>query len=401
MADTLTRPTSTSPAQAPREGELRLVLACGNYNYIKDGAVFSLNKLVQYLEAKGVEVMILSPVMGEPAFESYGTVTNIPSLPLPGRSEYRLALTVPADVKRKIEAFRPTLFHVASPDPLGYSATMLAKRMGVPVVASYHARHDLYIKYYKLGFLSGTWQRYLRRLYRPCAQVYAPSTEIIEFLKSEGISNDIRLWSRGVESDRFRPERRSLEWRRAQGFADDEVVVAFVGRLVVEKNVDVVVKVFRELDRRGVRYRQLFVGEGPERARLKAELPNAVFTGYLDGDALATAYASADVFFFPSITETFGIVTLEAMASGLPAVCAMATGTQSLVVEGETGFLLDQHDTKGFANAIERLVGSNNLRVSMGQAGLEKSRRYSWTAVMQSLEANYREVLANARKTST
>jgi glycosyltransferase involved in cell wall biosynthesis len=345
--------------------------------------------------------MILSPVVGEPAFESYGTVTNVPSLPLPGRTEYRLALPLTRELKDKVRAFRPTLFHVASPDPLGYSVTMFAHRLGVPVVASYHARHDLYIQYYNMGFLAGTWRRYLKRLYRPCRQVYAPSVEIVEFLRAEGIAQDVRLWSRGVEADRFRPERRSLEWRRSLGFDDDDVVVAFVGRLVVEKNVDVVVKVFRELDRRGVKYRQLFVGEGPERARLQGELLNAVFTGYLDGDALATAYASADVFFFPSITETFGIVTLEAMASALPAVCAMATGTQSLVVEGETGFLLDQHDTNGFAEAISRLVGSDNLRLSMGQAGLAKSRRYSWTSVMQSLESNYREALANPSRTAT
>jgi glycosyltransferase involved in cell wall biosynthesis len=394
-------PQSPAVPTLPAAPELRLLLACGNYNYIKDGAVFALNQLVKHLEAKGVPVMIVSPVIGPPAFESFGTVTGSPSVPLPGRPEYRLALPLTAELKRKIRAFRPTLVHSASPDPLGYSAIRFAQAEGVPVVASYHARHDIYIRYYNLGFLGGVWQSYLRRLYGPCAQLYAPSKEVVELLNAERIGRDVRLWGRGVDQARFNPARRSLAWRRALGFADDDVVVTFVGRIVPEKNVDVVAAVFRELERRGVKHRQLFVGEGPERPKLAAMLPAARFTGYLDGDDLAVAYASSDVFLFPSITETFGIVTLEAMACALPAVCAHATGTQSLVVEGETGHLLDAADIQGFADAIAGLVASPEKRAAFGEAGLQRSRGYSWSAVMESLEANYREVLASAASTRT
>ena len=389
------------PAASACAPALRLLLASGNYNYIKDGAVFALNQLVKHLEQKGVPVMIVSPVVGPPAFESFGTVTGSPSAPLPGRPEYRLALPLTPALKRQIRAFRPTLVHSASPDPLGYSAIRFAQAERMPVVASYHARHDIYIRYYNLGFLGGVWQSYLRRLYAPCVQVYAPSQEVVELLKAERIGRDVRLWGRGVDQARFNPARRSFGWRRAQGFADGDVVVTFVGRIVPEKNVDVVAAAFRELERRGVRHRQLVVGEGPERQRLQKLLPEARFTGYLDGDDLAVAYASSDVFFFPSITETFGIVTLEAMACGLPAVCANATGTQSLVVEGETGRLLDASDIHGFADAIAGLVASPAKRAAFGAAGLERSRSYSWSAVMEALEANYREALASAASTRT
>ena len=141
-------------------------------------------------------------------------------------------------------------------------------------------------------------------------------------------------------------------------------------------------------------HRQLFVGEGPERARLQAKLPNAVFTGFLDGDALSTAYASADVFFFPSVTETFGIVTLEAMASGLPAVCANATGSASLVKPGDTGFLVEEADKPGFADVIARLVSDPALRRRMGANAVARSRSYSWRRAMETLEGYYYEVLA-------
>jgi len=389
-----------APACAPAP-ELRLLLASGNYNYIKDGAVFALNQLVKHLEGEGVPVMIVSPVIGPPAFESFGTVTGSPSAPLPGRPEYRLALPLTPALKRQIRAFRPTLVHSASPDPLGYSAIRFAKAERIPVVASYHARHDVYIRYYNLGFLAGVWQSYLRRLYAPCTQLYAPSQEVVELLKAQRIGRDVRLWGRGVDPARFTPARRSMAWRRAQGFADDDVVVTFVGRIVPEKNVDVMAAVFRELERRGVKHRQLVVGEGPLRPRLARMLPQARFTGYLDGDDLAVAYASSDVFFFPSITETFGIVTLEAMACGLPAVCARATGTQSLVVEGETGHLLDASDIQGFAGAIAGLAASPEKRAAFGAASLRRSCGYSWSAAMVSLAANYREALASAASTRT
>jgi phosphatidylinositol alpha 1,6-mannosyltransferase len=379
---------------AGSSGPLRVVVWCGNYNYVKDGAVVALNRLVQHLESKAVPVMVVAPLPGEPVFESYGTVTPVPSVPIPGRSEYRLTLGIPRSVRDKIAAFRPTLFHVASPDPLGLAAVRLANRWQLPCVASYHSRHDIYSHYYGVGFLARPWQHYLRWLYSTCAQLYAPSEEVVALLRADRIGRDVRLWTRGVDLNRFNPDRRSQPWRRAMGFADDEIVVAFISRLVAEKNIGLVQEVLQLLEQRGVPHRQLFVGEGPERARLQAKLPNAVFTGFLDGDALSTAYASADVFFFPSVTETFGIVTLEAMASGLPAVCANATGSASLVKPGDTGFLVEETDKPGFADAIARLVSDPALRRRMGANAVARSRSYSWRRAMETLEGYYYEVLA-------
>src|SRR5262249_48880728 len=157
-------------------------------------------------------------------------VTPVPSVPIPGRSEYRLTLGIPRAVRHKIAAFRPTLFHVASPDPLGLQAVRLAHQWQIPRVASYPSRPDIYKHYYRVGFLAGPWQRYLRWLYSTCRQLYAPSDEVVALLRADRIGRDVRLWTRGVDLHRFNPDRRSLEWRRAMGFADDDVVVAFISR---------------------------------------------------------------------------------------------------------------------------------------------------------------------------
>lgn len=385
--------TSPIGAAMSSSSPLRLVLVSGNYNYVKDGAVFALNQLVHYLENRSVPVMVLAPQPWDPVFPSFGTVTKVPSLPLGTRTEYRLALGIPRAVREQVRAFKPTLFHVASPDPLGYHGIRLARKWNVPVVASYHARHDLYIECYRLGFLAPLWQRYLRHLYAPCRQVYAPSLENVSWLREQGIASDVRLWSRGVRRDLFHPGQRSMSWRRSLGIEDSDVVILFVGRLSPEKNIDTVIPVLRALRDEGIAHRPLFVGEGPERSRLEKALPHALFTGYLEGEALARAYASSDIFFFPSITETFGIVTLEAMASGLPLVCARSMGSRDLVDHGENGRLIDPKDHAGFVAALKTLAQSPELRQKLGEKGVEKSQKYTWDHVMQTLHAHYLQAL--------
>ncbi|MEQ9448118.1 MAG: glycosyltransferase, partial [Rhodospirillaceae bacterium] len=187
----------------------------------------------------------------------------------------------------------------------------------------------------------------------------------------------------------FDPTKRSLEWRRTLGIDDNEIVVSFVGRIVMEKGLDRFVAALEELKRAGVEHRALVVGDGPAKAWLEQRLPDAVFTGYLDGAALACAYASADVFLNPSTTETFGNVTAEAMASGLPAVCADATGSRSLVVDGKTGFLVPADDTASYAAALARLITNGETRARMGDAARERSKFYDWDTVLRTVLQHY------------
>ncbi|WP_243664313.1 glycosyltransferase family 4 protein, partial [Rhodothermus marinus] len=238
---------------------------------------------------------------------------------------------------------------------------------------------------------------YLRWFYRQCRQIYVPSTSMIEILRAHGIDQNLYLWERGVDTGLFNPAQRSSAWRRnVLGVADDEVVVAYVGRLVWEKGLDVLAATINRLRQEQVPHRCLIVGEGPARHELEARLPEAIFTGYLEGRELARAYASADVFFFPSETETFGNVTLEAMASGLPAVCADAPGSNMLIEHGRTGFLATPGRVEEFAGYLRRLILDAELRRTMSRHALERARHFDWEAVLNRLYGYYLDVLAPA-----
>src|SRR5262249_6229829 len=200
-----------------------------------------------------------------------------------------------------------------------------------------------------------------------CDQVYVPSESIAAVLREQRIGRDLRLWTRGVDSTLFNPEQRDLAWRRSLGVGDDEVVISFVGRLVREKGLKTFANVLDTLQAQGFRHRALIIGEGPERQWMRDRLPDAIFTGYLEGQALARGYASADVFFFPSVTETFGIVTLEAMACGVPSVCAQAAGSSSLVRHGFTGFLATPNDEADYSPHVTQLVLNVALTIPLSQ----------------------------------
>lgn len=380
----------------PPEPELRVALFTGNYNYIKDGVALTLNRLVAFLERRGVPVLIFAPVAATPAFASVGELVAVPSFAIPTREEYRIALGLPAAQRKRLEDFRPTLFHIAVPDILGYQALKLAGRWKVPVVASYHTRYDTYLRFYGLGLFEKLGQRYMRNFYNRVARVYPPSESMAEIIRSEGQSQQVEVWARGVDSELFSPARRDMAWRRRLGIADDEIAISFAGRLVKEKNTAIYMRVMNALTARGLKVKPLVIGDGPEMAAMKAGLRNGVFAGFLHGEELARAYASSDIFFFPSESETFGNVTLEAMASGLPAVNAIASGSNSLVVEGETGHLVSARDEAGLAAKLDMLVMDGELRRRMGAAARARALTFSWDHILSGLLDSYRRVLREA-----
>lgn len=381
----------------PPEPELRVALFTGNYNYIKDGVALTLNRLVSFLESRGVPVLVFAPVADKPAFASAGELVALPSMAIPTRPEYRIALGLSRAARQRLEAFRPTLLHIAVPDIAGYKALTWAERAHVPVVASYHTRYDTYLRFYGLGIFERLGQRYMRNFYNRVRRVYPPSESMAEIIRREGQSQNIEIWARGVDSDLFSPARRDMAWRRSLGIADDEVAVCYAGRLVKEKNTAVFTRVMNTLTARGLKVRPLVIGDGPEMATMRDSLKNGVFAGFLHGEVLAGAYASADIFFFPSESETFGNVTLEAMASGLPAVNAIASGSNSLVEEGVTGHLVSARDEEGLAARLEMLARDEGMRRRMGEAARGRAMGYSWDSILSGLLASYREVLREAR----
>jgi phosphatidylinositol alpha 1,6-mannosyltransferase len=383
---------STGDGLASRK-QPRVAVFSGAYNHIADGVTRTLNRLVGHLEDREFVVRVFAPTTDRPQIDHVGTLVPVPSVSIPGRPDYRLSLGLTTGVRRKLEAFEPTLIHIATPDLLGLQAYLYARRRGIPVVASYHTHFASYLQYYRVPFLEPVVWRYLRWFYSGCEQVYVPSESMIDVLEQHGMNSNLRLWARGVDTERFAPTQRSWAWRRDLGIRDDEVVIAFVSRLVLEKGLRRMLDVLLALKAGGTPFKTLIVGDGPARGELEDALPDAVFTGYLEGEDLARAYASADVFLFPSDTETFGNATLEAMASGLPVVCADATGSRTLVEDGVTGYRKAVDDLAGFVDALAGLVASPELRSEMGAAGFDRAQSYSWTSVLDLLVHYYSNVI--------
>ena len=377
----------------PDPAPLRVALFTGNYNHIEDGVSRTLGRLVGYLEERGHRVLVLGPTVADPPLEQPGTFAAAPSVAFPARPEYRLTTGFPTALRRRVEAFVPHLVHVASPDVLGHRAVTWGQEQGLPVVSTYHTHFPSYLGYWGPGWLEPAAWATARRFYGRCNEVYVPTPTLLSELREHGIDTTLRLWPRGIELDLFRPDRRSEDWRAGRGFKPSDIVVSFVSRLVKEKGLGVFAQVVRRLQTSGAPVRALVVGDGPERESFESVVPDAVFTGHLGGAELATAYASSDVFLFPSETETFGNVTLEAMASGLPVVCADAAGSRSLVEGGVTGLLCPPRDVDAFEAAVRRLVDHPALRAETGGAAREAAGAYDWPTVLGTMERYYRGVI--------
>ena len=374
--------------------DLRVALFSGNYNYVRDGANQALNRLAGYLLNQGAKVRIYSPKSKTPAFPSIGKVVGVPAIPFPGRTEYRMPLGIPWNVQRDLKEFGANIFHVAVPEFLGHRAVTLAHKWDIPVVASVHTRFETYFRYYGLAFVEPVIEAILRRFYRRCDAIFAPSESMAQVLREQRMSYDVGIWSRGVEIDIFSPARRDLAWRRSIGIADDETVICFIGRIVMEKGLDVFAESIDALHRRGVKARVLVIGEGPAREWFATRLGgDAVFIGFQRGEELGRAIASSDVLLNPSVTETFGNVTLEAMACGLPVVAARATGSLSLVDDGVTGRLIRPGANENFAQALHAYIADPGERARAGAAGRAVSERYSWDAVNHALIEGYLRII--------
>ena len=377
----------------PADVPLRIALFTGNYNHIEDGVSRTLGRLVGYLEDQGHAVLVLGPTMDDPAMEQPGTFVAAPSISFPARPEYRLTTGFPRALRELVHSFQPNIVHVASPDVLGHRAVTWGRKQGLPVVSTYHTHFPSYLGYWGPGWLEPAAWAAARRFYGRCDEVYVPTPTLLTELEAHGIDSTLRLWPRGIEADRFHPGFRSDDWRQSHGFGPDDVVVSFVSRLVKEKGLDVFAATVQALQADGLPVRTLVVGEGPVREELQAQLPGAVFTGHLSGDALSTAYASSDVFLFPSETETFGNVTLEAMASGLAIVAADAAGTASLIDHERTGLLCPPRDERAFIAATRRAVTDSALRARFGAAAITAASAYDWREVLARMVSYYRALV--------
>jgi glycosyltransferase involved in cell wall biosynthesis len=373
--------------------DLRIALFSGNYNYVRDGANQALNRLVGYLLSQGAAVRVYSPTVAEPAFVATGDLVSVPSLAIPFRPEYRLPLSLSRAVRRDLEAFNPNIVHISSPDRVSRKAVKWAQKRHLPVLCSVHTRFETYLRYYNLAFMEPVLQAWIRRLYRKCDALVAPSESFAQVLREQRMNYDI---------DIFNPSQRDMAWRREFGIADDIPVIGFLGRLVMEKGLDVFSDTVDQLKRRKVPHQVLVIGDGPARPWFESRIPDAKFAGLQVGSDLGRAVASMDIFFNPSVTEAFGNVTLESMASRLPVVAAKATGSQSLVEDKVSGRLIAPGAIHQFADALQAYCLDADLRAKHGVAGEQRSLDFSWDAINQTVADTYiRLIRQRAARAST
>lgn len=373
--------------------KFRVAIFTGNYNHIRDGVSLTLNRLVGFLMQNNVDVLVFGPTTKKPEVDHVGKFVTVPSKPAPGRPEYRLSTGFSTEAKDRLEYFDPDIVHIATPDVLGFQALKWAKKNKKVIVASYHTHFPSYLKYYGFQWLEPIGWKYLRWFYNHCSQIYVPTTSMAKELRENKITNNFIIWARGVDTTLFNPARRSGEWREKFNILPEDVVVSFVSRLVWEKNLKMFADVLSRLQNDHKNLKVLVVGSGPAGDKLKALLPSAIMPGFLEGEELATAYASSDIFFFPSDTETFGSVTLEAMASGLPCVVADAAGSISLVEDSVNGYRAGAEDFETFFTHIKRMIENPELRKKMGIQSLQKAKTYSWNNINGILLSCYKKIL--------
>jgi phosphatidylinositol alpha 1,6-mannosyltransferase len=285
------------------------------------------------------------------------------------------------------------VMHIAFPMLLGSSALRFARVIGVPAVASMHTRFETYPRYYKMRWAEPFLQWVLGRFYRQCDAVVAPNETSARIMREQGMGEHIGIWARGIDTSIFNPGQRSQAWRAQLGFGPDDIVIGYLGRLVLEKGLDIFAATVARLKERGIAHRVLIVGDGPARTWLQKQLADAVFTGFLSGEALGQATASMDIMLNPSTTEAFGNVMLEGLASGIPVVAARASGGETLIEDGVNGRLIEPGRVDDFADAVASYCTNAPLRAAHGQAALASSAQFDWDRVNHAMIDTYLRVV--------
>lgn len=354
-----------------------------------DGIVTRLKHTVEYLQNFGNEVCVFCPEGGLTEYKG-AQVKGVSGFPLPLYPELKLAFPRPS-MREEIEAFNPDLIHVVNPAVLGLGGIYYSKSLDIPLVASYHTHLPKYLEHYNLGLLEGVLWELLKAMHNNAAINLCTSTAMQQELTEHDIER-VEVWQRGVDTELFRPDLRSDEMRsRLTDGHPDAPILIYIGRLSAEKEIDRIKPVLESIPSA----RLALVGDGPYREELEKHFEGTPtnFVGYLAGEELGAAYASADAFIFPSRTETLGLVLLEAMAAGCPVVAANAGGIPDIVTDGVNGFMFDPADEGGAIAATQKLLGMKAERELLRQNARVEAERWGWEGSTRQLERFYIDVL--------
>lgn len=360
-----------------------------------NGVSLTLQRLVAHLHSKGISTHVFAPETSKADFYA-DHLHRFASLPFFLYPECRVAIPNFVSIRQVILDFQPDLIHIATPFNMGLCGLYFSKKYGIPVIASHHTHFDRYLQYYRLGFLSPWIWKYLRWFHATCHTVLVPSAETKRELLQHGFPR-VDLWRRGVDADLFHPEKKNQHFRR-QYRIHEKYICLYVGRLAPEKDLDILVEVIKNMAepfRSEIHW--VIVGDGPMLMHLKeAGLPRTTFTGYLNGKALAEAYANADLFVFPSSTETFGNVVLEALASGTPAIGTQSGGVQEIIQDGVTGYLCPPRSSRHIMEAITEALSQPHLLQQMSQNARRYALTQSWESILDQVIMHYKQAIVQS-----
>lgn len=355
-----------------------------------NGVAMTVGRLVEGLRRRGHAVQVVRPRQGDG--DSGGEhETPLPGLPLPGYPGLRMGLPAGNHLRRRWKHSRPDLVHVVTEGPLGWSAVSVARRLGIPVTSGFHTNFDRYSVHYGFGWLRPAVAAYLRSLHRRTQATLVPTEALAADLAGEGIPG-VRVVGRGVDTTLFDPARRSAALRAEWGVSESAIACLYVGRLAPEKNLDLLRRAFSAIQALRPEARMVWVGDGPSRVMLGTEHPDHCFAGTRIGEDLAAHYASADLFLFPSLTETYGNVVAEAMASGLPVIAYRSAAAAELIVDGVSGNTVPPGDEAAYLEAARRLVAApEGVMMGLGRAARDAMLPRSWDNVVARFEHVARE----------
>ena len=361
-----------------------------------DGIVTRLTKTIEFLTKNGDEVLVFCPE-GCPDSYKGATIVGVAAMPLPLYPELKLGLPGPA-VSDKLEEFKPDLIHVVNPAVLGLGGIWLAKTNNIPLIASYHTHLPKYLEHYGMGMLEPLLWELLKAAHNQALLNLCTSTAMVNELEEKGIQRTA-LWQRGVDTTNFRPELRSDKMREKLfgKYQKTDSLLIYVGRLSAEKQIERIKPVLDNIPGACL----ALVGDGPYRGQLEKIFENTQtsFIGYLSGEELASAYASGDIFLFPSSTETLGLVLLEAMAAGCPVIGANKGGIPDIIDDGINGCLYnpDEKDNgeKSLIEATKKILVDNNKKETMRNEARKEAEKWDWNQATLQLQKYYSDTLKN------
>lgn len=370
---------------------MRIALFTDTFTPQVNGVTMTLNHLIEYWKSKGVDFLVFAPDDEESL--KLPNIHRVPSYPFPLYTQWRFPLSSYGTIEKETLKFNPDLIHLVTPCTLGWFGLRYGLRHDIPLVASFHTNFDQYLDYYHVPFLKKALWSYLIWFHGHCERNYCPSLTTKKVLEEHGIPN-VEIWSRGIDTSNYSPELRNSAVHEKYGIDPSKLLLLYVGRLAPEKDIDILLSSYRILPQDVKNQVHLIlVGDGPLMGKLNAiEYPDITCTGFLRGRELSEMYASCDLFVFPSSTETFGNVVLEAMASGLPVVGVKAGGVKELIAHMKNGVLCEPRSVESFLEGINIMVRHNQLRMQMAHHARLYALERDWKSIFDMLMESYHTV---------